>query len=118
MISGIDLSQVVEYSLKDDKENPTIWKLGIIPSSIMAKIMKDAQAPDKQVDVSIAILKIGLKGWENFNQKFEKVKEQFYGYECEVVPLSLLDTIPVESIIELSTKIIEINNLTGQEIKN
>jgi hypothetical protein len=42
MISGLDLNATIDYTLKDDKENPTVWKLGVIPSYLFAQISSSA----------------------------------------------------------------------------
>ena len=42
MITGIDLNAVTEFILKDDKENPTVWKLGALPSSVIGMLASES----------------------------------------------------------------------------
>jgi len=115
MISGINLTEIVEYTLKGDIENPTIWKLGIIPTKILAQMssMKD------QINMAYVILQVGIKGWVNFQGvEYTTVKEKILGTELDVVSQDLINRIPLTAIAELSTKIIEVNKLTVGEIKN
>lgn len=116
MISGIDLLATVSYSCKNDKENPTIWHLGMIPSYLLARISSDAQG--NEIEVTFRLLQIGLKGWDNFKAPFSTVKEKIYGREIDVVPMSLLEQIPLQELTELSVKLLEINNLSSDERKN
>lgn len=108
MISGIDLQETVDYSLKDDTDNPTIWKLGMIPSSMMARIggMGDATG----IEQMLAVVKHGLKGWSNFNVEYE-------AKEGQVLP-EVLDRLPVKVITELGMEILKINKMSGEEEKN
>jgi hypothetical protein len=64
MISGIDLNQVCDFTLPDDKENPTVWKLGVIPSGLLAQI--GGMGKDNPIEVTLKLLQIGLRGWVNF----------------------------------------------------
>src|SRR3990167_10040225 len=115
MISGLDLSATVDYTLKSDTENPTVFKLGVMPSYLMARISSgDGDAMEK----AYSFLQLSLKGWENFDIPFETAKQKFYGREVDAVPLNLLERLPINVISELSSKVVEINKLTGQEIKN
>ena len=116
MISGIDLSATFDYTLKRDTVNPTIWKLGVIPSYLMARISSEAK--DNEIETTFKLLQLSLRGWENFDVPFEVKKEKIFGRELEVVPMSLIDRISLNDVAELSTKIMEINNLSGEEIKN
>lgn len=116
MISGIDLNAVVEYQLKGDTENPTTWKLGVIPSYLLAKVSSEAQ--NNEIETTFRLLQLGLKGWENCNIQFTTVKEKMFGRELEVVPISLLEQLDLKVITELSMKVMEVNKLTNEERKN
>jgi hypothetical protein len=116
MISGIDLAATVDYTLKDDVEPKTIWKLGIIPSYLMAKI--SAEAANNEIETTFRLLQLCVKGWENFNIPYETAVEKIYGRELMVVPMSIIERIPFNVIAELSIKIMEINRLSVQERKN
>ena len=115
MISGLDLNQIYSYTLKGDTDNPTVFKLGVMPSYLMARVSSgDSDAMEK----AYSFLQLSLKGWENLDVPFETAKQKFYGRELDVVPLSLLERLPISVISELSSKVVEINKLSGQEIKN
>lgn len=116
MISGLDLNSTVDYSLKDDTDNPTIWKIGVIPSYLFARVSQEAQT--KSIETAYKILQISLKGWENFNIGYSTSKEKICDRDMEVVPISILEQIPLKVITELSMKVMEINQLTEIERKN
>lgn len=114
MISGLDLKQTVDFTLKDDKENPTIWKLGVLPSDLYVRVLSELSG----VDQIYTLAQLGIKGWSNFNQTFSLEKKKLFGEELEVVPLSSLRSIPQEVIAELSMKIMDMNKLSAGERKN
>ena len=121
MISGLDLNSTVDYSLKEDKENPTVWKLGILSSYIYSRITGDENA--QPLATSFKTLQIGIKGWENFcvngeQVKFTTKKENLFGRECDVLPLDLLEKIPMKALAEIYNQILIINNLKDDERKN
>jgi hypothetical protein len=117
MITGIDLTATINYTLKNDKDNPTIWKLGILPSYIMGKFSGAAKDAD-QMELLFKLVQVSLKGWENFNEIYKTERVNIFGREVEGVALELLEKIPLPAINEISNKILEINNLTSGEIKN
>ena len=117
MISGINLSETVDFTLPDDKENPTVWKLGLIPSGLLAQV--GSMGKENPVEVTIKILQIGLKGWTNFGDivyATEKIK--LHGMDVDIVPMSLMNRIPLDVMMKLSEKLVEINHLTTAERKN
>jgi hypothetical protein len=116
MISGIDLAATVDYTLKDDVEPKTIWKLGIIPSYLMAKV--SAEAANNEIETTFRLLQLCIKGWENFNIPYETTVEKIYGRELNVVPIAVLEKLPINVISELSLKVLELNKLTKEERKN
>jgi len=109
MISGIDLSTVVDFTLKEDKDNPTVWKLGCLPSSVMAKLASDASKGDYMKQM-LDLVKKGVKGWDNCDIK--------YIVDDSGLTQETLDQIPLNVIIELGTEILKINKLSGDEVKN
>ena len=116
MISGLDLSSTVDYSLKNDTENPTIWKLGVIPSYLFARISAEAQT--KSIETAYKIIQLALRGWDNFDIPYETVIEKVCDRDMPVVPISILERLPLRVITELSMKIMEVNQLTEIERKN
>lgn len=118
MISGIDINAVVDFTLPDDTENPTIWKLGIIPSYLLGQL-SNSVAKTGEMDMAFKILQIAIKGWFNFGGiEFKTTKEKWFGRDIDIVPLDLLDRLPLKTITALSAKILEINGLTPEERKN
>lgn len=116
MITGIDLSEVVDYTLNGDSDNPTVWKLGLLPSYIAAKTFEDLKK--NEMDVIFKIVQLGLRGWENYNVEFKTVEKTLFGRSIKVVPMELIESIPITAINEIAIKIMEINNLTDKERKN
>jgi hypothetical protein len=117
MITGVDVNSTVDYSLKRDKSNPTIWKIGIIPALIFMKLSQEAKG--NEVESAYKILQVSIKGWDNFKgPDYQTVKETFFGREMDVVPLSLLEQIPVGDVLELSMEALKINQIGEQERKN
>ena len=116
MISGIDLKATIDYTLPSDKDNPTVWKLGIIPSMLFMKMSEQMQ--DSGIDAAYKFLQVALKGWDNFNVPYSTVKENIYGRDMDVVPVELLERIPAVNVMELFQKILEINKISLPERKN
>ena len=117
MISGLDLNQTVDYVLKDDNpDNPTIWKLGVIPSYLFARITEESAT--KPIETIYKIVQVAVKGWNNFNYPYSTVSGKIYGRNIENIPDDLLDKIPLNVVSELSIKIIQINQLSLEEKKN
>lgn len=115
MITGLDLTQTVDYVLKDDKENPTVWKLGIVGSSLFAKIHNNGL---DDIATFFSYLQVALRGWENFNVPFETKKEKFFGVEREVVPMDILNRIDLKTISELYVEAVKLTRLSENERKN
>lgn len=118
MISGINLNAVVDYSLKNDTDNPTIFKLGIIPSSLLGQISASVRDSKDEVAITYKLLQIGLKGIENSEIEFKTEEQELFGRKMQVVPMDILDKLSLPTITELSAKILEINKLTAAERKN
>lgn len=116
MISGIDLNATVDYKLKNDGENPTIWKIGIIPIWVFLKLVQSNT--DDRIKTSLEVLQLALKGWDNFDVPYEVVNEVFFGREMAVVPLNIIERIPCDCLFELAEKAIEINSISEKERKN
>ena len=116
MITGINLNETIDYvSKKDTADNPTIWKLGIIPTKILGK----ASMQKDQMDMAFSLMQLGIKGWTNFNGiEYKTIKENKFGDEIDVVPLELINRIPFAIIAELSEEICKLNKLTLPETKN
>jgi hypothetical protein len=118
MISGINLEQVVNYSLINDTENPTVWKLGVLPSYMMGQLSSSVNQSRNEIDGAFKLLQLGLKGWENFSIEYKTEEVELFGRKLNIVPISILERIPLDVVTELSAKILEINKLSGTERKN
>jgi hypothetical protein len=114
MRSGADLNATVNYTLKTDTDNPTVWKLGIIPSSLYNRILTELTGTDQ----IYALAQVGLKGWENYNIPYSREKQEVAGEEIEAVPMSILDRIDQNDVAELAIQIISVNKLTEAERGN
>lgn len=110
MISGVNLDAVIKYSCKADKENPTIWKLGPIPSRVLASVT-EASAVNKLIEIA----RRGIKGWENF-----KVASKDVPFEVDKNGLTdtVIDIIPLNILVELGTEILALQRLDDSEVKN
>ena len=119
MISGLNLGASVDYTLKSDKEDPTIWKLGVVPSNLFALITTGAQKKSAEVEGSFQLLQAGLKGWDNFGEvQFVTEKQIMYGIEVDAVPMDVIGKIPLEAVIELAGEVLNINSQKESERKN
>jgi len=117
MITGLDLSKVVPYQLKSDEDNPTIWKLGIVPSYLFVKLMTDATADP--IESQYKFLQVALKGWENLEGiEFKTESQKVHGRDMEVVPMALLDQLPINVISELALEAGNLNKIKDDERKN
>jgi len=116
MITGINLNDVLEYSLSDDKENPTIFLLGTIPTTVVLSL--SLAATQKSLETTIDVLQLGLKGWKNCAIEYKKEKKNYSGRDIEVTSKESIDSLPANAITELVAKILEINKLSEQERKN
>lgn len=117
MITGLDLTATTDFTLKGDKDNPTVWKLGVMPSYLFAKL--SGQATDNEIETAFKLLQLSIKGWENFGDiKFETEELEMLGDKVQGVPIRLLETIPISAITELSTQVMKLNQLTEGERKN
>lgn len=116
MITGIDRNLTKDYTSKFDSSEPkTIWKLGVLSAREFASVGEKISDPAKSIDGMIEVVRYGLKGFENFSDKNGKPLAQESG---KLVSESVLNMIPVDVIIELGGKILEMTKLTEQEIKN
>jgi hypothetical protein len=117
MITGLDLNATTDYILKDDKENPTIWKLGILASYIFGRLSAEIMSID-QISSTYRLLQLSLRGWSNCSVEYKTEEQEFYGRKLQVVPISILEQLPLTVITELSMKCLELNRLSSEEIKN
>jgi len=136
MINPIALGEVIEFSLPEDKEDPTIWLIGSISSILKTKLecsFMDVQFTDGKLskvnqkvpmlEQNIKIVQFGLKGFKNFRLngkevpcKMEKVK--FAGLEVEIMSEETIGYIPRNILVTLASKIWSDNQVSKEEEKN
>jgi hypothetical protein len=118
MISGINVNDTIDYILKDTKEdsaNPTIWKLGLCPSYVYARI----QISESSIDWAYMLCRVGIKGWSNLKGvEYKTEKTKIGGMEMDAIPLDLISKIPDRFLAELFSKLKTMNELTEDEKKN
>jgi hypothetical protein len=62
---------------------------------------------------------VGLRGWSNFGTVvYATEKKEICGQSVNIVPIDLINQIPLNAMMALSEKLIEINHLTPPERKN
>lgn len=121
MISGVNVNETRKYVLPWDKDNPTVWYIGIIPASITAMLVDKVK--DDYFAAMLLIVRMGLKGWENFEidgkpAEFRTVHEKVYGIEADMVEKSLIDAIPLQALTEIAKEIQNQIVLSQKESKN
>ena len=140
MIKGISLTETQFIILpKDDPDNPTKWKIGVIDSLIMAEIQdlitlfepdgsgnRDAPAKTKLCInlVKTEAVRYGLKGWENFADStgtsvpFRTERRHIGGKTVDALADDLLRMIPFNVVTELGDRILDKNRFSEEEAKN
>ena len=130
MITPIALGAVKRYIAKGDKENPTVWLLGSIDSIAKTKIMGDSLnivmkdgIPDvspnlKPMEQDLLVVKVGLKGFENFKVDYKTEKILVGGVELTVVSDEVIRKIPRDVLTELAAEIWSGNSVSEEERKN
>lgn len=136
MINPIALGDVIEFTLPEDKEDPTIWLIGPVSSILKTKLetsFMDVQFDGNKLskvtqkvpmlEQNIKIVQFGLKGFKNFKLngrevpcKMEKVK--FSGTEVEIMSEETIAYIPRSIIVSLAQKIWDENQVSQEEEKN
>ncbi len=110
MITG--LGQTVDYVLKDDKENPTIWKISCLNYKVFLKIGATASGSENQGMAAIEAVRHGLKDVMNYKGSVP------FSADNGVVSEAFLETVHPMYLMELGTKIINISTLNETERKN
>lgn len=125
MITGIDTGLAQDYISKYDNSEPkTIWKVGVLSARAFAYVGSKISDPTKSLEGMIEIVRFGLRGIENFKDKdgkdvkFTTQSKDIYSQTFNIVSDNIISLIPVDIIIELGGKILEITKLSEQEIKN
>ena len=125
MITGIDTGLSQEYVSKFDNSEPkTKWRIGVLSAHAFAYVGSKIADSTKSLDGMIEVVRFGLKGFDNFKDKdgndvkFITQAKDVHSITHHIVSDNLINLIPIDIIIELGGKILEITKLTEQEIKN
>ena len=141
MIKPTAFGEIIRYTLKADKDNPTVWLIGPIDSITKSKIlgeslsydMEDPKNPKIHTDLKpfeqdILIVKICLKGFENFKYlsgarkgkpvPFKSEKKTCFGGERDMVTNETIKDVPREAIREISELAWAESEVTEEEQKN
>ena len=121
MISGIDLNATWDFTIPKDKTNPTVWKLGILPTTITGVLVD--KTGTNFFETMIWVVRLALRGWDNFkigdkNVEYCTTKDSFFGQEVEMVTKELIDAIPVSAITALAKEIQNKSQISQTEQKN
>lgn len=125
MITGIDIGLTQDYISKFDSSEPkTVWKIGVLSAHAFAYIGAKLSDSSKSVEGMIEIVRFGLRGFENFKGKdgkdieFKTQDKDVFSNSFKIVASDIINNIPVDIIIELGGKILEITKLSESQIKN
>ena len=142
MITGINIFETKDYVSKyeTDKDNPTIWKIGILDSIFKSKIQDilttyevdpskpkegKAKATLNIGERTLDLVRFGLKGFTNFlhpqtnkPMQFDTIATNRFGKSYNVVSDEILKMIPSKILDELAEEIAKESGLTEEEAKN
>ena len=139
MIRPINVGETIEYVLKSDKKDPTIWIIGILDSLVKTRLADlgtiyryNPEAPKDSVaetrmniaEQDFEFVKFGLKGFKNFKDTkgseivLKTEKKTIGNTEYDIVSEDTLKVIPRAAITELAKKIAEENLFSEDEEKN
>ena len=141
MLTGINIYESKPYKSKldPDKDNPTVFHLGLLDSHLRAFIedqttsfefsSKNPKDPAKaNINASkrnLMVVKFGLKGFDNFLDprdkkpvKFDTVSTSVSGKNYSAVTDEIISMFPKALIDELSEVILSENTLGEDEEKN
>ena len=141
MLTGIDINATRKYSSKldPDKDNPTLFHIGVLDPALRAEIDDDSSSyemsssnPNDKAKVhlnwnkrQIAAIKFGLKGLDNFldpqtkkpiELKFETIR--YAGKMRDAVPDRIIAMFSSELRQELAEVILNESRLSEDEQKN
>ena len=139
MIRSINVGDTIDYTLKEDKEDPTVWVIGVLDSLLQSKLfdlgMVYKYNPDAPADSvaeaklnigeqDVEYVRFGLKGIKNFKNKdgndikFSTIKKVIGETEYTIVSDETLKCIPKYAIRELAQVIAAENKIKDEERKN
>lgn len=135
-IRALNLHNTQTKSHPADKEDPTLWQIGVLDSRVLGIIEDKATSitiDNTDLDgetgvqmaanaVAYAIAQFGLRGFTNFTNDdgevvFETERKVLGGKPYEVVKSSILETIPSDVVKWLASEVKALNTLTQSEGK-
>ena len=141
MLTGIDINATKKYTSKldPDKDNPTLFHIGVLDPALRAEIDDDSSSyemsssnPNDKAKVhlnwnkrQIAAIKFGLKGLDNFldpqtkkpiELSFETIK--YAGKMRDAVPDRIIAMFPSDLRQELAEVILNESRMSEDEQKN
>ena len=125
MIQGIDTSFSIDYVSRFDTTEPkTTWKLGVLSAHAFAYVGSKIADPTQSINGMIEVVRFGLLGFDNFKDSkgvsiaFETQPKSIGQHDYQIVKDKIISIMPIDLIIELGGKILELTKLSEQEIKN
>ena len=141
MLTGVNIYETRDYVSKSDpdKENPTIFKIGLLDSQMKGHIIDrisdfemSSANPDDNAKVTfrmnernLALVKFGVKDIKNLSDPQTKKPVEVkcdtvnkFGKSYEVLPDSVLDMLSLQIITELAEEILKEINLSKEAEKN
>jgi hypothetical protein len=107
---GIDNTEFVEFvsSLETDKDNPTVFKIGLITNRQKMKFLSSESTSVARIgDIMVA----GLKGIKNLKFKDKSIN-------IDAITEDIIDLLPMDILMEVVNKVLEFNDLSKDETKN
>jgi len=126
MISGIDLSETMDFVSQFDKnEVKTVFKISPVSSRIQARIGRLIGANGEgAIDAMIEAFRFGVKGIINLKDskgnilQFKQEKTDINSIAYQVVSEEIIGILPMKILSEVGSKIMTISNLSEEEAKN
>ncbi len=110
MQPSIDPLAEVRYTLKDDKDNPTVFIIRGLSARMKSRMMSDTGHPvgsqKFNIDVIEQALLVGLMGWENWDGV------PFLDRSVKSSQVTNVDRLTEKAYWELGGKIMELSNVS------
>jgi hypothetical protein len=125
MISGIDIGLSKDYISKfDTGEIKTVWKLGVLSAYAFAYVGSKISDPSKSIEGMIEVVRFGLLGFDNFKDSkgamipFATQVKSIGQRNFNIVKDDIINIMPIDLVIELGGKILEMTKLSEEAEKN
>lgn len=119
MLITLDPTQVTEFTLSADEEPKTIFKIGTLDSAERAYVLNLFSANKGDAFTFLEIVKLGLRGWDNFGVEFEKEEADIPRVgKRQVASKRSMDRLTFDYMVEIASEITRRNTISGQARKN